>query len=894
MTKRYSSSSDALPGPMKMSTNLQTLSLIVFSRAILLSLSDSNYVRKEIKIEGDLVLGGLFPIHEKGAGMDECGRINEDRGIQRLEAMLFAIDEINRNSYLLPGVVLGVHILDTCSRDTYALEQSLEFVRASLTKVDETEYICPDGSYAIQDNSPLVIAGVIGGSYSSVSIQVANLLRLFQIPQISYASTSAKLSDKSRYDYFARTVPPDFYQAKAMAEILRLFNWTYVSTVASEGDYGETGIEAFEQEARLRNICIATSEKVGRSNVKKSYDTVIRELLQKPTAKVVVLFMRSDDAKELLAAANRLNASFTWIASDGWGAQESIVKGNENVANGAITLELAANPVKEFDRYFQTLHPMNNLRNPWFKDFWEQKFQCALQNGNGQLKACEKHMSIDSTNYEQESKIMFVINAVYAMAHALHKLQRTLCSNTTKLCDAMKPLDGKKLYKDYLLKINFSAPYWPPDADNIVKFDAYGDGIGRYNIFNFQKTSGKYSYVKVGHWAETLSLENELIHWPRYSVPTSQCSEPCARNEMKNMQAGDYCCWICIPCEAYEYLADEFTCMACNPGQWPSEDLRGCYDLPEDSIMWEDVWAIGPISIACVGFICTFMVLAVFIKHDDTPLVKASGRELCYILLFGVFMSYCMTFFFIAKPSPVICTLRRLGLGTSFAVCYSALLTKTNRIARIFNGVKEGTQRPKFISPSSQVFICMSLISVQIVLVSVWLMLEIPGTRRFTLPEKRETVILKCNVRDSSMLISLTYDVVLVILCTVYAFKTRKCPENFNEAKFIGFTMYTTCIIWLAFLPIFYVTSSDYRVQTTTMCISVSLSGFVVLGCMFAPKVHIIMFQPQKNVTSHRLHLNRFSVSGTATTYSHSTVSTHYVPTICNGREIVDSTTSSL
>lgn len=57
-------------------------------------------------------------------------------------------------------------------------------------------------------------------------------------------------------------MPPDFYQAKAMAEILRFFNWTYVSTVASEGDYGETGIEAFEQEARMRNICIATSEKV--------------------------------------------------------------------------------------------------------------------------------------------------------------------------------------------------------------------------------------------------------------------------------------------------------------------------------------------------------------------------------------------------------------------------------------------------------------------------------------------------------------------------------------------------------------------------------------------------------------------------------------------------------
>ncbi|OCT87248.1 metabotropic glutamate receptor 3 [Xenopus laevis] len=878
-----------------MKTSLRVILLALFSKAVLLSSSDHNFVRKEIKFEGDLVLGGLFPINEKGSGMDECGRINEDRGIQRLEAMLFAIDQINRDSLLLPGVKLGVHILDTCSRDTYALEQSLEFVRASLTKVDEAEYMCPDGSYAIQENSPLPIAGVIGGSYSSVSIQVANLLRLFHIPQISYASTSAKLSDKSRYDYFARTVPPDFYQAKAMAEILRFFNWTYVSTVASEGDYGETGIEAFEHEARLRNICIATSEKVGRSNIKKSYDNAIKELLQKPNAKVVVLFMRSDDTRELLAAANRFNASFTWIASDGWGAQESIVKGNEHIAYGAITLELASHPVKEFDKYFQSLTPYNNHRNPWFKDFWQQKFQCSLQNKNQQVKFCDKRLNINSSNYEQESKIMFVINAVYAMAYALNQMQRTVCSNTNMLCDAMKVLDGKKLYKDYLLKVNFTAPFIPSsNTDSIVKFDAYGDGIGLYNVFNFQYHNGKYSYTKIGQWAETLSLDVDIIQWSKSSVPTSQCSDPCAPNEMKNMQPGDVCCWICIPCEKYEYLADEFTCIDCGEGRWPTADLTSCFDLPEDYIKWEDAWAIGPVTIACLGFVCTCLVGGVFIKHNSTPLVKASGRELCYILLIGVFMCYCMTFFFIAKPSPVICSLRRLGLGTSFVVCYSALLTKTNRIARIFSGVKDSAQRPKFISPKSQVVICLSLISVQIVVVSVWLMLEYPGTRRHTLPEKRETVVLKCNVKDSSMLISLTYDVVLVILCTVYAFKTRKCPENFNEAKFIGFTMYTTCIIWLAFLPIFYVTSSDYRVQTTTMCISVSLSGFVVLGCLFAPKVHIILFQPQKNVVTHRLHLNRFSVSGTATTYSQSSASAHYTPTICNGGEVLDSTTSSL
>ncbi|KAL7401896.1 hypothetical protein ABVT39_006179 [Epinephelus coioides] len=891
-----------------MVASIPALIFVMMFRGVLLSVGDPPQSRREIRIEGDLVLGGLFPVHEKGAGMEECGRVNEDRGIQRLEAMLFAIDRINKDSTLLPGVSLGVHILDTCSRDTYALEQALEFVRASLTKVDDTEFICPDGSYALQDDSPLAIAGVIGGSFSSVSIQVANLLRLFQIPQISYASTSAKLSDKTRYDYFARTVPPDFYQAKAMAEILRFFNWTYVSTVASEGDYGETGIEAFEQEARMRNICIATSEKVGRSNAKKSYEAVIRQLLQKPNARVAVLFLRSDDARELLAAAARLNTSFIWVASDGWGAQESITKGNEVTAEGAITLELAANPVPEFNRYFLSLNPVKNHRNPWYREFWEQRFQCSLGGGGTggvggvgtgetSLPLCDLDLSMDKNSFEPESKIMFVVNAVYAMAHALHDMQRSLCFNTTKLCDSMKALDGRRLYRDYILNVSFTAPFAPPGVETVVKFDSQGDGMGRYNIFSYQRIADRYSYVPVGEWAESLSLSSDLIRWPREVVPTSQCSDPCERNEMKKMQAGEYCCWICTACEPHEYLADEFTCSPCAPGQWPTHDLTACYDLPEDYIMWEDAWAIGPITIACVGFMCTGLVFWVFIRHNHTPLVKASGRELCYILLSGVFMSYAMTFLFLAKPSPAICALRRLGLGTSFAVCYSALLTKTNRIARIFNGVKDGAGavRPRFISPSSQVFICLSLISVQLVMVSVWLLLEVPGTRRFTLPERRQTVILKCNVRDSSMLLSLGYDVLLVILCTVYAFKTRKCPENFNEAKFIGFTMYTTCIIWLAFLPIFYVTSSDYRVQTTTMCISVSLSGFVVLGCMFAPKVHIIMFQPQKNVTSHRLNLNRFSVSGAATTYaSHASVSAHHVPTVCNGREIVDSTTSSL
>ncbi|KAK6320824.1 hypothetical protein J4Q44_G00078000 [Coregonus suidteri] len=71
-----------------------------------------------------------------------------------------------------------------------------------------------------------------------------------KIPQISYASTAPELSDDRRYDFFSRVVPPDSFQAQAMVDIVKAMGWNYVSTVASEGSYGEKGVDAFQQLSR--------------------------------------------------------------------------------------------------------------------------------------------------------------------------------------------------------------------------------------------------------------------------------------------------------------------------------------------------------------------------------------------------------------------------------------------------------------------------------------------------------------------------------------------------------------------------------------------------------------------------------------------------------------------
>lgn len=160
--------------------HLHLLLLQLLTLAVLPSASRLPPAAKhEIVLDGDLVIGGLFPVHHKGEGTEDCGKINDQRGIQRLEAMLLALDEINDSDHILPGLQLGAHILDTCSKDTYALEQSLDFVRASLTKSHDPGFICPDGSRPIQNEVPLAISGVIGGSYSDVSIQVTGGFFLF-------------------------------------------------------------------------------------------------------------------------------------------------------------------------------------------------------------------------------------------------------------------------------------------------------------------------------------------------------------------------------------------------------------------------------------------------------------------------------------------------------------------------------------------------------------------------------------------------------------------------------------------------------------------------------------------------------------------------------------------
>ncbi|KAM9334888.1 metabotropic glutamate receptor 8 [Symphorus nematophorus] len=815
-----------------------------------------------IRLDGDIILGGLFPVHSRGDRGTPCGELKKEKGIHRLEAMMFAIDLINKDPELLPNITLGARILDTCSRDTYALEQSLTFVQALIER-DGSDVRCANGDPPIF-TKPDKIVGVIGAAASSVSIMVANILRLFKIPQISYASTAPELSDNTRYDFFSRVVPPDSYQAQAMMDIVTAMEWNYVSTLASEGNYGESGVEAFIQISReTGGVCIAQSLKIPREPRPGEFDKIIRRLLETSNARAIIMFANEDDIRRVLDAAKRNNQTghFLWVGSDSWGSKISPVIGQERVAEGAITILPKRASVDAFDRYFRSRSLSNNRRNVWFAEFWEENFNCKLgMHGKrpGSLKKCTGLEKVGrDSSYEQEGKVQFVMDAVYAMAHALHRMHRELCYGYLGLCPRMANIDGKELLS-HIRAVNFNGSAGTP-----VVFNENGDAPGRYDIFQYQITNKSTAeYRVIGSWTNKLHLKVEAMRWKTGdpSLPPSVCSIPCRTGERKKVVKGVPCCWHCERCEGYHYQASEFTCELCPYEMRPDANRTGCVPIPIIKLEWHSPWAVVPVFISMLGIIATSFVIVTFVRYNDTPIVRASGREMSYVLLTGIFLCYAITFLMIATPDVGVCSFRRIFLGLGMCFSYAALLTKTNRIHRIFEQGKKSVTAPRFISPASQLVITFSLISVQLLGVFVWFAVDPPHTvvdygEQRTQDPLAARGVLKCDISDLSLICSLGYSILLMVTCTVYAIKTRGVPETFNEAKPIGFTMYTTCIIWLAFIPIFFGTSQSAErmyIQTTTLTISLSLSASVSLGMLYMPKVYIILFHPEQNVPKRK------------------------------------------
>ncbi|KAI8489782.1 hypothetical protein Bbelb_324120 [Branchiostoma belcheri] len=657
--------------------------------------------------------------------------------------------------------------------------------------------------------------------------------------QISYWSTSPELSIKKRFPYFSRTVPSDEFQARAIMDIVTTFNWTYISVVYEDSNYGQQGLSQLKAEAERRGICIYLALKFPRDSQMASsecFNDIMKDLGTKDTVRVVIVYGTDQDAAELMRAAKRANTAgrYVWIGSDGWSSRQSPAQGQEDELEGAITIQPMAQEIEGFDEYFASLNPATHRRDPWLTELWEEHFQCKWPGSmltpfnyhfDSVNKTCDTNVSINAhTGYKQDGQLQFIVNAVLAFAHALDDVHRTYCKNVSGLCEDMRRVTGRELL-EFIRNVSFTGI-----TGQKFKFSAVGDGPPRYKILNYQQVSdGVYDYVPVGSYSEGLDVNVSMIRFrlDNESYPDSFCSKECGIGEMKSLQNEASCCWICIPCQKYHILVDEFTCEECEQGKIPDEMKKQCLNVSLHYLQHSSPWAIAPMTFSIFGIVSTTVILSIFIHNAETPVVKASGRELSYVLFAGIYCCFFMTFVLISKPSKFVCGLQQVGVGFCFSMCYTALLTKTNRIARIFNRAKRSAKRPSYISPKSQLLITLGLVGVQI-LISAILLFTAPPIAKPDFPSREQGQLVCSAVLDGSFMIGLAYPIALFIL------------------------------------------SSNIEVRTATICFTISMSAAVTLACIFLPKVHIIVLHPEKNVKLRRMTCARrqsfYSLQGTSET----------------------------
>jgi metabotropic X receptor len=127
----------------------------------------------------------------------------------------------------------------------------------------------------------------------------------------------------------------------------------------------------------------------------------------------------------------------------------------------------------------------------------------------------------------------------------------------------------------------------------------------------------------------------------------------------------------------------------------------------------------------------------------------------------------------------------------------------------------------RFTSPESQLILVALMAGVEAIILGFWLVYQ-PPYAVHVYPSRSERLLVCAGLDSHAYLVGLAYPFLLVFLSTVYAIKTRKCPGGFNEARYIAFTNYTVVVLWLAFVPL-YIVSSSHIMRALTLAVSLSL-----------------------------------------------------------------------
>nr|XP_056720336.1 vomeronasal type-2 receptor 26-like [Euleptes europaea] len=718
---------------------------------------------------------------------------------------------------------------------------------------------------------------VIGGQSSETSLHIANTVAMFQMPQLTYGSFSPVQDNKLLFASMYQMVPNEATQYRGFIRLFHYFQWTWTVLIAVDDNNGDRFLQTVVPMLSESGICFNFTARIPQQAYFQDLVDVFVQQQKHITVyahtKANVCFVYGENSSMFSLRLLLFIGPFisfpplhkVWIVTCHWEFESISFQRAWDVEtfHGALSLAVHSNQPPGFQTFLQSVSPSWAKGDGFIQNFWEQAFSCSLRDPDvhgDSKKMCTGEEKLDSIplilfEMHMTGHSYNVYNAVYAVAHALHAIY-IFKSKYRTTEEVRRPefynLPPWKL-NYYLRNIMFNN-----SAGDTVCFDENGELKAGFDLTNWVTFSnGSFVRVKVGRLdpqasrGKELTLNDDQIIWHRtfnQVVPLSVCNENCHPGYSRKKKEGEaFCCYDCVPCPEGTISQDKDmdACVKCPQGHYANNNRNQCIPRVLSFLSYKELLGTT-LAILGISFsLITMLVIGVFIKNQETPIIKANNRSLTYILLASLLLCFLCSFLFIGQPGKETCLLRQTTFGIVFCVALSSVLAKTITVVLAFMTTKPGSKIRKWIGKrmaNSVVFFCSFI---QVGICTLWLSTS-PPFPDMDMHSVTEEIILQCNEGSAIMFYCvLGYMGFLAIVSFIVAFLARKLPDSFNEAKFITFSMLVFCSVWLSFVPTYLSTKGKSMVAVETFTILASSAG--LLGCIFCPKCYIIVLRPELN-----------------------------------------------
>ncbi|XP_070584753.1 vomeronasal type-2 receptor 26-like [Erythrolamprus reginae] len=786
---------------------------------------------------------------------------------QHILSLVFAVKEINENPQILPNLTLGLHIYNSNFIASWTYHASMELFSTQ-------GKLIPNYSCDTENN----LVSVIGGPNSEVCIHMAAILSIYKIPQFTYGSAS-EMNRKTQAISYHQMFPDVHRQYKGILELLLHFQWTWIGVLYDNDNNGEKFVQEVLPMFSKRGICydyierfpvITSVTDIGKMVTEgiNKYDVVI-----KSTANVSIVYgeietmiffrmgsILSTYEDVSIMAKGRVYIMTAQMEFTSFPFQK---KEGIDLLHGALSLAVHSKEVPRFTDFLQLINAHFEGEDGFIQGFWEEAFGCSFpkstidRQGRVSCTGKEKLENLPASIFEMSmtSHSYSIYNAVYTMAYALQNMLPFQSKKKKSVHKAIQSLLAQHFWKlNHFVKIiSFNN-----SVGETIFFNQNGEMETGFDIINWVTFPNlSFLRIKVGDiqvlsLAETtFTILEESIIWPKWfneTKPFSLCNDNCHPGYRKAQKEGKpFCCYDCLSCPGGKISnqKDMDNCFQCSQDLYPNEEQNLCILKYITFLSCEETLGVTFTSFIIIFSILTILLLWLFIKHNDTPIVKANNETLTYILLISLLLSFLCALLFIGQPHQWTCLLRQVTFGIIFSMAVSSILAKTIVVILAFMATKPGSRIRKWMGKRLGLSIVFSCSFIQTIICAVWLSISppFPDVDMYSMPNE---IVLMCNEGSTVMFYCvLGFMGFLATISFIVAFLVRKLPDTFNEAKFITFSMLIFCSIWLSFVPAYLSTKGKYMVTVeifSILCSSGGLMAFIIF-----PKCYIILVRPDLN-----------------------------------------------